>query len=1312
MSDIDFAVVDSSIHLGEATDEDLQLLPIDDIPFGSKFHLISDLQTQQIKSVMAVKESSAVPLISVTSDDDLIGKETDKHKEFKKAIKHDLTSDFEDSENEESTSILPFIKPHLSKNQISILTDTEVLDSSDDEQVLTGAVKKKTFRAAKIESPHLSILGAKKFYGIFKDTGGVTDMEEYNFSESTSEDNDVCDNTQEDVDIISALLRDDETVDIADRLKRSPTPSPSMTPVHELRVDNKKKVKKSKKIRHSVRKNFNQNSISPRSLSPHLSDLTDTEVIYSDSDEDTRYVQQRPLSPYERKRRFRSTHAEIISSPDFLDNTLSLPEPAVLHISETPPPNLITSSNTESDDTAFSEKDEITVSSSKNIFFSSKVQPNVLLRKDSVIENSVFTDEELYGISNESGETEEEVSISSELHLQIVDNFCGSTAEKELNKDLLKSSESDKPNLTDIEDIEAEDDLEILKSHSVSTSTETTIRDMSMGPGDKSKEISIYHTDCKKTINEDVDNLYHKTSEIVEDTSIVLPDAVRNLILTKEDQSGRPVSVMIPLGSLEPSGLIPPIQELEGGTSELEDLEVSDIDDTAMSSYYPRYPTPELPDFEGNVIIEDSELVKTDNDKLKVQKILPEPVTDTEDLLLCTDKKPKKGKLRHKNVSSLKHRDAIAQNKTDTEEIDISDRDEKEAKGVLVLPASEPDPMTDVDDMYISGDDDVEDKHHFTSVTPDCLKDINYDTVTTSKEDMGPFSAEARQQFLSIDVPKIYTTSPTPDVPVLNSTDSEDMTTSADEDAYSRAETMTPFDVRMEFEDQSSTVYMKHTSKFDLDAPEEAIHVKGAVDVRESFTDIEDLGFSEDEPPHQLDHVSVNDTVNEVCVCFNSDTKDRGVKVCVCVGKKHGELSLMWQNNISTDASGMSAQGMSSIILTSHSFNPHNYHELNLVSPSKCRVYQNPVVRNHMVETCLNIVHCRVFILVEKYSPGSKTSLMLAFRRDRNIIPLKKVSVLFCMHQTSLGFVTKIVVSNPDISLRNIVIMLIGVLKTVFLPYSDYVETSYIRYFNNLSIVKKKKKKQKIENRSWSGSILESVKNEHEFRAINFKSSSVSKLISQFESLSSSNESFVNNNRDEIIDYLHDDELSDAGDDAPFLNRIAESKCDKTFKPIVKIIPLKDRSVSPRRLDPASIKDSPAFRALCERAQGAIERITAPFHHNPVQQQITSQSLIGKIQRFESLCKGHKEHHHNNCCHRNQTENTRSAFESILTTNLKTDSVNKSTVKDDGLSDELAIVTPYVKGTKTEEDASHFVVTKGNKCALKIILVEGKHFFM
>uniref|UniRef100_A0A1B6JHT6 Uncharacterized protein n=1 Tax=Homalodisca liturata TaxID=320908 RepID=A0A1B6JHT6_9HEMI len=944
-------------------------------------------------------EENTIPVISITKSEDSNNQEEISRLPIQPTP--EPLTDIEDLENE-------FDQPRRkSMNRAHVedggLTDAEVMEASDDEKdstyvpsipfklddiidyggtheefVRTTSPKFKQSKErieSRVTASRADQLGG--FLNTFYEKDGVTDNEDFDLSDEEDNVDEDPKEVPEEEDILNKLI-DDETINISDVVRKSPVPSPSITPEpgEHRRL---KKGKGNKKSTESRTKKSNYNLLSPRSLSPHLSDITDTEIVYSDSEEES-FTKQRPMSPQERRRRIkqlkgddRSKSKQKVVKARLPQDTNIFPELEIssVHISEKVPVNELVSE---------SDTDNTNSIPRKHVLYAPK-KKTLLMEVAGALMKDTFasTDVEHFEGSNESDD--DAGSQLSDYNYNVVDGQYGAVKEKEISKDALRLPKQDKIMLTDTEDIETEDEtarmdeaaIPSIKVLSRGASTEEDefeitdkeylaavkelrarawkesnyeirfieiegqTRPLAITPDLPRKSsgpsllvpptVNIYSTDTEDLDGEsDVDmsksllyvnspdhdggitdtetfegeeEIYRpKSPEPSDDEdSQLLPEPTREMILMKEDPSGRPVSVVLPLGNAEPGGLTAPQVELEGGISEIEDM-VTDDDDV---SFHTRDPclTPEISDIEGE-IIHTSEVMKVQKKKLKVLGDgLPEPLTDTEDLFLSVSGKRKRSKAKLKIALESRPND-IRQDVTDTEDLVFSDADNPQ-QGMLSIPHDENDPVTDVDDVDVSGEEEImQDFQRSSAVTPDHLKELG-DSYTTLKEGSGPFTEEARQNFLSLSsIPTINTISPSPDIQFTINTDTEDMVTSADEDGFSRAETMTPYDAGLELEDHSSYVYMKHTRKFDLDAPEEAMHVKGAIDITEANTDVEDLGMSEDERPRPPEQLSVNDTVDQVCVCLNSEVEGEE-SVCVCVNKEHGGLSLVWNSKNSTD---------------------------------------------------------------------------------------------------------------------------------------------------------------------------------------------------------------------------------------------------------------------------------------------------------------------------------------------------------------------------------------------------------------------------
>ncbi|CAG2059801.1 unnamed protein product, partial [Timema podura] len=371
-------------------------------------------------------------------------------------------------------------------------------------------------------------------------------------------------------------------------------------------------------------------------------------------------------------------------------------------------------------------------------------------------------------------------------------------------------------------------------------------------------KVSVDTTDAEDLSDSNNDFSDSKSSHEFEELS-VLPESVREMIIIKEDKSGRPVSVVVPLVDSYRHNTEDIL--LEGGTGSRR-RRLRPKGGKYKNSLHPSLTVEERPS-------------TTDIEEIEM--------SDTEALIKSSIKHVYKQLSVPEKCSNLEA-------KTDVEDIDSSEEE------------------------YDDGPNLGSQIQRAQSVTPDLLRYMEYETVT-SKEGSGPFATETcGEMFLEHSIvqvsPSIQMTSPSSNIVYGTQTDTEDLLASADEDVdvtYSRAETATPMELGLDIDEGSlSIVHVMQTRKFDLDAPKEAIHIKGYVEIREANTDIEDLGFSEEESHNQCsealeEQMSVADEGNRVCVCVASDLcGDARSAVCVCVGKHQGELSMVWKTGNST----------------------------------------------------------------------------------------------------------------------------------------------------------------------------------------------------------------------------------------------------------------------------------------------------------------------------------------------------------------------------------------------------------------------------
>lgn len=200
-----------------------------------------------------------------------------------------------------------------------------------------------------------------------------------------------------------------------------------------------------------------------------------------------------------------------------------------------------------------------------------------------------------------------------------------------------------------------------------------------------------------------------------------------------------------------------------------------------------------------------------------------------------------------------------------------------------------------------------------TSITCNCIRHMNYNTVASMKEtDFSPFLADMLQVLPRTSLAaSVIVTSSSPDVYSVIETEIVGVEC-ADGGALlgsSCIETSAQVEVGLGIESHNmSTIHMKSTHGSDVCAPQNMAHVQECGDICEVVTDVEEFGPTEKELPQDQpdDDIHVIDTEDQVCVCVSSE-KETENTVCVCVGKCHGQLSMEWKASSGSSASKTSS---------------------------------------------------------------------------------------------------------------------------------------------------------------------------------------------------------------------------------------------------------------------------------------------------------------------------------------------------------------------------------------------------------------------
>lgn len=346
-----------------------------------------------------------------------------------------------------------------------------------------------------------------------------------------------------------------------------------------------------------------------------------------------------------------------------------------------------------------------------------------------------------------------------------------------------------------------------------------------------------------------------------------------------------------------------------------------------------------------------------------------------------------------------------------------------------------------------------------------------------------------------------------------------------------------------------STVHMSQSRKMDFECNEEMLHAKNAGSVRESHTDVEDV---EDDEIRYIRDLRILDDSSRFCVCANTNES-----VCICFAKPINELSIDWQDGIGKEAE---------------------------TGTKKSIALKTTCSLNNVNRTCSKIITFQVasrsHSLVAQQISSKNLVVMSLFFKPRTGPCIKIPYVDFCLQIRSSGVRTEIKIHL----LRNS-------------PQSSNMSYFYIYIPKQFKIdgildenIKPKHMKRKRPNfltiRSLSGDLmLPGNITSYKDTSIN-----VSELVSKFEFFSK-----IINNEDK-------EEKQE--------EQVVKDTTTKR-KPLVDIASLKDRSISPERLKPSSIKDSPAYQA--------IKKTKEPEKSNSIEKVENVGRITERISIFEKL---------------------------------------------------------------------------------------------
>uniref|UniRef100_A0A8D8XRA5 Uncharacterized protein n=1 Tax=Cacopsylla melanoneura TaxID=428564 RepID=A0A8D8XRA5_9HEMI len=314
-----------------------------------------------------------------------------------------------------------------------------------------------------------------------------------------------------------------------------------------------------------------------------------------------------------------------------------------------------------------------------------------------------------------------------------------------------------------------------------------------------------------------------------------------------------------------------------------------------------------------------------------------------------------------------------------------------------------------------------------------------------------------------------------------------------------------------------SSVHMKQSRKLDFESNEEMLHVKNG-SLREFHTDVEDV--DEDDDVRLIHDLRVWDDKSKFCVCANTNET-----VCICFAKPGNELTIEWQDE--KERAAETGTTKSIVLKTTCSLNCPSRKCSKLISFQVASRSHSLVAQQI---SCTNLV------------------VMSLYYKSRSGPCVKIPYVDFCLQMKSSGVRTELkihllknTVYTPNISTHYVYIPKQFKIEGLFAEKPLYKSTD-------------RKKHNFLTVRSLSGDLLLPGNiTYYQDTTIN-----VSELVSKFEVYSKTTENVTNKAVKEETSALNQNKIT----------------------PIVNIACLKDRSISPERLRPSSIKQLPAFLAI------------------------------------------------------------------------------------------------------------------------------------
>lgn len=853
--------------------------------------------------------NSNVPVIAITPDDDLndfdvtnnidevatdvediyFQSEKRKKKSKRQNIKRDAyATDVEDMEGSDDDIVAPIVKHStpLSLNDIMLAEETPIVDESYKSNERRSKTKPKLKSQTSVSAnKHFLELDDMDSYQV------LTDYEDFDASD---EDDEASDIETSDTDLLKEIIHDSGSIAISDSVKKflQAVPSPMVTPDFSENESQKKSNSKSLRTKKPCR-----HFISPSSISPHLSDITDTEMIHYDSNDEMKGCKQK--HKYGSKGRRHTVPHKY--KPDTTDSDRDESENELTKLRRVTVADLgeIGKLKLESSGTVGNYKNnpltihEIESDEEENAALY-PVKKNTIKKSSNVLKVIQNPDEGITDTEDIGDFVPEEIYAydESSINLNDYENSGGIIEEKtsiKLSKNLNKLAETRiyKSLQHDSNEASTDEEEEIVAGEKEDDKVEITedinikfIRNKKATTPKKNKlkEKPLVHNLClPENKNDealtDVENLNSSDDESQNENEIPITVADNESIDNETDSESVEGELQKSVENEIDEKYIPPVSRKIICETETEDNKLNiiskNINDKDLESDIVNNKT-DIEDFSGDEIEEESVPVQIEGafefgdvekvshkDALKVPNCddNDEGETDVEDI--DNLQKPTRSK-RSKRFLYVNNDDT--DKLTDVEDIILNDKDN--TGNYLGVDPVENTSKTDVEDFDASDNEQEQPVPEYCR-TPDIMRQMGGETVC-SQEGSGHFTKQdikkLNEKHRSFSIPEVS----------VSPTLTDEFMASADDEVYTRMETVTPSQMTQALDEASyQNIYSQSSKKMNLETDEEVMYLKGGGFLPDVITDTEEMGISDEE--YFLANEKQNEATNKVWLNIKCD---------------------------------------------------------------------------------------------------------------------------------------------------------------------------------------------------------------------------------------------------------------------------------------------------------------------------------------------------------------------------------------------------------------------------------------------------------